>query len=69
MTKIYSEQDEPLLTPIQETIIKMKISGMRYKEIADKLNYSLTNCSNQVHYAKRKVGVKTLKELEQFISL
>jgi DNA-binding NarL/FixJ family response regulator len=62
------ETKEPLLTPIQEKIIRMKVSGMRYKEIAVKLNYAVTNCSNQVHYAKKKTGVKTLKELQNIIN-
>jgi DNA-binding NarL/FixJ family response regulator len=57
------------ITPLQETIIRMKAEGLMYKEIAVKLNYAKTNCSNQVHYAKKKAGVKTLKELQKLINL
>ena len=56
------------ITPLQETIIRMKAEGMRYKEISEKLNYSYTNCTNQVHYAKQKTGLKTLKELQNLIN-
>jgi DNA-binding NarL/FixJ family response regulator len=65
MMKIHSKE----LTPIQEKIIKMKSEGLMYKEIAVKLNYSVTNCSNQVHYAKQRTGAKTLKELQKLVGL
>jgi DNA-binding NarL/FixJ family response regulator len=57
------------ITPLQGTIIRMKAEGLMYKEIAVKLNYAVTNCSNQVHYAKKKTGAKTLKELQKLINL
>jgi DNA-binding NarL/FixJ family response regulator len=57
------------ITPLQETIIRMKAEGLMYKEIAVKLNYAETNCSNQVHYAKKKAGVKTLKELQNLLKI
>jgi hypothetical protein len=58
------------ITPLQEKIIWLSsIMGLRYKEIAVKINYSVTNCQNQVFYAKKKTGATTKKELLKIISM